>query len=295
MPQGVSEKDLRKWIEPRLMVMRASIEAQPISAKLKDSIRDRLAELGLLLKDDPSQTTGVFIRSDTNVEDLDEFNGAGLNLTLFDRRALADVFSGLKEVWASPFTYRSFSWRQALIDEPLWVLPSVVILESIPTEKSGVLVTIDVDRGDTASMLIATSEGVGGAVDGSPAETLIYSPQGVELVTMFKSPWRRLLQPQGGTAVVPSTRGEYVLSDAEIADLTSTADAIKKKISPTTDHAGRPRPWDIEFGFANGKLWLFQVRPFLGNESMQNIAALAAYEPDTEKSNRTLSLDDPVK
>ena len=151
--------------------------AEPISERAEGfDPGQRLAKHRLLLKDDPTRTTGVFIRSDTNVEDLDDFNGAGLNLTLFDRRALDDVFSGLKEVWASPFTYRSFSWRQALIDEPLWVLPSVVILESIPTEKSGVLVTIDVDRGDTDSMLIATSEGVGGAVDGSPAETLVHSP-----------------------------------------------------------------------------------------------------------------------
>ncbi len=232
MPNGTSEKALREWIEPRLTVMRASIEAEPISKELKDSIRQRLAKQQLLLKDDPTRTTVVFIRSDTNVEDLDDFNGAGLNLTLFDRRALADVFSGLKEVWASPFSYRSFSWRQALIDEPLWVLPSVVILESIPTEKSGVLVTIDVDRGDTDSMLIATSEGVGGAVDGSPTETLVHSPDGVELVTMFKSPWRRLLQPEGGTAVVPSTRSEYVLSDAEITDLTSTAAMIARRSRP---------------------------------------------------------------
>jgi phosphoenolpyruvate synthase/pyruvate phosphate dikinase len=275
--------------------MRASIEAEPVSQALKDSIDGRLSKLGLLTPDDPTRTTGVFIRSDTNVEDLDDFNGAGLNLTLFDRKALDDVYSGLKQVWASPFTYRSFSWRQALIDEPLWVLPSVVILESIPTEKSGVLVTIDVDRGDTDSMLIATSEGVGGAVDGSPAETLIHSPDGVELVTMFKSPWRRLLQPGGGSAVVPSTRGEYVLSDSEIADLTSTAGVIKKRISASKDDSGRLRPWDIEFGFADGKLWLFQVRPFLGNESLQNIPALSAYEPEQPKSNRTLSLSDPVK
>ncbi len=295
MPKGTSEMALREWIEPRLNVMRASIEAEPISQELKDSIRQRLAKHQLLLEDDPTRTTGVFIRSDTNVEDLDDFNGAGLNLTLFDRRALDEVFSGLKEVWASPFTYRSFSWRQALIDEPLWVLPSVVILESIPTEKSGVLVTIDVDRGDSDSMLIATSEGVGGAVDGSPAETLVVSPDGVELVTMFKSPWRRLLQSEGGSAVVPSTRGEYVLSEAEITDLTSTAAAIAKKISASKDDAGRPRPWDIEYGFADGKLWLFQVRPFLGNESMQNIPALAAYEPKTKKSNRMLSLGDPVR
>ena len=46
---------------------------------------------------------GCFVRSDTNVEDLDNFNGAGLNLTVFNRKSLDDIYDGLKEVWASPF------------------------------------------------------------------------------------------------------------------------------------------------------------------------------------------------
>ena len=43
------------------------------------------------------------MRSDTNVEDLDNFNGAGLNLTIFNLKSLDDIYEGLKEVWASPF------------------------------------------------------------------------------------------------------------------------------------------------------------------------------------------------
>ena len=87
-----------------------------------------------------------------------------------------DVLEGVKEVWASPFTYRSFSWRQTVISDPNLVFPSIVVLESVPSEKSGVLITADVDTGDTTKMTIATAEGVGGTVDGSPAETLLYSP-----------------------------------------------------------------------------------------------------------------------
>src|SRR4030095_9008024 len=98
---------------------------------------------------------------------------------------------------------RSCSWRQTLIDDPLWVLSSVVILEAIPSEKSGVLVTADPTSGGTGRMLVAASEGVGGAVDGTSAETLLWSPQGVELVTLFKSPWLNQLQPGGGTPPVP--------------------------------------------------------------------------------------------
>jgi phosphoenolpyruvate synthase/pyruvate phosphate dikinase len=229
------------------------------------------------------------------VEDQDNFNGAGLNLTIFNLKSLEDIYSGLKEVWASPFTYRSFSWRQTLIDEPLWVLPSVVVLESVPNEKSGVLVTADIDTGDPSKMLIATSEGVGGAVDGTPAETLLWSEDGVELITQFKSPSRRLLKPEGGSEIVPATGSDYVLAPEEVTALTDAAKKIKATLDPATDPAGNPRAWDIEFGFADGKLWLFQVRPFIGNEDMQNVPALSALESGAAETGGTVSLEESVQ
>jgi phosphoenolpyruvate synthase/pyruvate phosphate dikinase len=292
---GKDERELAAWIRPRLDVIRYSIGARPLSPELREQIRAELERQGLLLADDPTQTVGLFIRSDTNVEDLENFNGAGLNLTLFNRRSLDDVFAGLKQVWASPFSYRSFSWRQTLIDEPLWVLPSVVILESVPTKKSGVLVTAGLDGSDRTKMLIATSEGVGGAVDGTPAETVVWSPTGVELVTMFKSPYRRLLLPDGGSEIVPSTGSESVLSTDELAELVATAARIRDEFEPSVDSAGNPRPWDIEFGFADGKLWLFQVRPFIGNESLSNIPALAAYDVPRRGAGERVSLEEVIQ
>ncbi len=245
-------------------------------------------------RDDPSQTVGCFVRSDTNVEDLDNFNGAGLNLTLFNLQSLHDIYEGLKKVWASPFSFRSFSWRQPLIDEPLWVLPSVVILESIPAEKSGVLVTADIEHGDPGKMLVATSEGVGGVVDGTSAETLLWSPQGIELQALFKSPWRRILTSGGGSAVVASTGKEYVLEDAELDRLITMATTMREKLEPVLDGSGQPRPWDIEFGFAKGRLWLFQVRPFVGNETLQNIPAIASLDRSGRQPPRVFSLEEVI-
>jgi phosphoenolpyruvate synthase/pyruvate phosphate dikinase len=292
---GADERALAAWIEPRLHVMRHSIEAHPLDPALREGIRAELARQGLLDPDDPTQTVGLFVRSDTNVEDLENFNGAGLNLTLFNRHSLDDVYAALSQVWASPFSYRSFSWRQTLIDEPLWVLPSVVILESVPTTESGVLVTADLRGEDPTKMLIATSEGVGGAVDGTPAETLVWSPEGIELVTMFKSPYRRLLLPGGGSEIVPSTGSETVLEDAEITSLVATGARIRDRFAPALDPQGRPRPWDVEFGFAEGELWLFQARPFIGNESLANVPALATYEAPRSDGDQRLSLDEPLR
>ncbi|MEA2115046.1 MAG: PEP/pyruvate-binding domain-containing protein [Thermodesulfobacteriota bacterium] len=295
VPAGTSDAKLAAWIKPRLQVIRYTLENNKLSPELKKAIRDDLAKLGLLKKDDPSQTVGLFVRSDTNVEDQPNFNGAGLNLTIFNIGSLDDIYQGLKKVWASPFTYRSFSWRQTLIDEPLWVLPSVVLLESIPSEASGVLITADINTGDQTKMLLGTSEGVGGAVDGTPTETLLWSPDGVKLVTTFKSPWRRLVTPGSGTGIVPSTGREYVLSPEEVKAITRAGLTIRKNFKPALDKNGNPKAWDIEYGFAKGKLWLFQCRPFIGNEDFSNIPALAGLDKEIKKNSGNISLDDAIK
>src|SRR5262249_16919879 len=147
-PAGKSEKELSAWIQPRLEIIRTSIRQAPLSPDLERAIRDGLDRNGLLLPADNTQSVGCYVPTDTNGEDLDKFNCAGLNLTVFNRKSLADIYSGLREVWASPFEFRSFSWRQTLIDDPIWVLSSVVILESVANDKSGVLVTADVNTGD---------------------------------------------------------------------------------------------------------------------------------------------------
>ena len=295
IPAGKSDRELSAWIAPRLDVIQYSIQQAPLSTELRDGIRTELDRVGLLTGPDKRDTVGCFVRSDTNVEDLDNFNGAGLNLTIFNLKSLDDIYEGLKEVWASPFGYRSFSWRQTLIDAPLWVLPSVVILESVPSEKSGVLVTGDPETGERKKMLVATSEGVGGAVDGTPAETLLWSPDGVEVVTLFKSPWRRMLQPGGSSSIVASTGSDRVLQPPELTELVGAGRVLNEKLDPAKDPSGAPRPWDVEFGFVGGKLWLFQCRPFVGNDELKNVTALTALEGPTGKGTAMVSLDEVPK
>lgn len=278
LPAAKDPKSLSTWISPRLDVIRYSIEAAPLSPELRAAIRDGLDKDGLLKGPNKTDTVGCFVRSDTNVEDLDSFNGAGLNLTVFNMGSLEDIYTALKQVWASPFELRSFSWRQSLIDEPLWVLPSVVILESVPNDKSGVLVTCDVETGDRSKMIVATSEGPGGAVDGTSAETLRWSPDGVDLLTLYKSPWKNALIPGGGSRIVPSSGRDEVLAPKELDDIIAAGKAIDAQLTPARDSMGRPRAWDIEFGFHDGHLWLFQSRPFIGNESVKNVPALAVLD-----------------
>ena len=83
------------------------------------------------------------------------------------------------------------------------------------------------------------------------------SPDDIELVTMFKSPTRRLLQADGGVEDVASTGSEQVLSFNEIDALAAAAKKIEDSLEPTKNSAGQNRPWDIEYGFADNKAVAF--------------------------------------
>jgi phosphoenolpyruvate synthase/pyruvate phosphate dikinase len=170
-----------------------------------------------------------------------------------------------------------------------------VLLESVPTTKSGVLVTANMQGVGDTHMLIATSEGVGGAVDGTAAETIVWSDESTELVTMFKSPYRSIIDTQGGVEVVPSTGSEVVLTDAQVDELVEAGARIRDEFEASEDSEGRARPWDVEFGFAEGKLWLFQTRPFIGNESLANVPALASYDVPQAGGGDRISLDSVIQ
>ncbi|MCF8143118.1 MAG: hypothetical protein K9N21_04270 [Deltaproteobacteria bacterium] len=294
---AMSSAQLAEWIQPRLNVIRHSIEKIDLDPAFVQALREQLAAQGLFADSKADRLRGVFVRSDTNVEDMPNFNGAGLNLTIFNLMTFSDVLEGIKAVWASPFTYRSFSWRQTVISDPNLVFPSIVVLESVPSEKSGVLITADVDTGDPTRMTIATAEGVGGTVDGSPAETLLYSKNETVLLNQFKSPTRRMLilEGKGGSQMVPSTGSERVLTDDELRALVAAAEKIEQEFTPEAGVDGSPLPWDIEYGFVNGKLFLFQTRPFVGNSDLRNLPALTALDKGMkEKEQQPFSLEEKV-
>ena len=121
-----------------------------------------------------------------------------------------------------------------------------------PTISPACWLRADVNTGDMGKMTVATSEGVGGAVDGTSAETLVWSPQSIELVNLFKSPWKNQLTPGGGSAIVPSTGKDTVLEPDELKQIIAAGKKISATFEPAHDSAGKKKPWDIEFGSRPG-------------------------------------------
>lgn len=212
----------------------------------------------------PDGSYALFVRSDTNMEDLPGFTGAGLNKTVPNVVGLDAVIKAIMQVWASPFTERAFAWRQQRMATPENVYPSVLLLETVPVEKSGVLLTFNKLNGEPDAFTVAVSRGIGGAVQGESAEELLVekSTGRVRLLASATSPRMRIAAPEGGLRLVPVQISDTVLQPDEIERLRSLVQAVELNL-PQFDAQGHPTPADIEFGFRQGHLALFQIRPFL--------------------------------
>ncbi len=174
---------------------------------------------------------GIFVRSDTNVEDLPGFTGAGLNLTMPNVTGFDNLLTAIRKVWASPFTQRAFAWRQEHTDKPEYVYPSILLLRSVPNEKSGVMVTEDIDTGDRNILSVAVNEGVGGAVDGQSSESLRINmlDGSVRILATATAPYKMLPAPKGGMLKLSVSGSEEILKPDEIKQLISFAKGLPKK------------------------------------------------------------------
>jgi len=253
--ERVPGPDIDAFMLERLAWVRTAIEGLDWIPEVRSQV---VQALGETLGGDVSR--GVFVRSDTNVEDLPQFSGAGLNLTVAHQTSVEDVLASIKRVWTSPFSERAYLWRSQILEEQGDVYPSVLLLESVPSAKSGVLITSGLQEGGAEDLTVVTAEGVGGAVEGEDAETLVVGSDGsVRLLSQAKSPRRRELT-KGGTRWVVAARPDTLLQPAELEQLRGVVAAWKEKLTGTPDEH---RTWDMEFGFVEGRLWLFQIRPFI--------------------------------
>jgi len=291
-PYGDSDQSIYDWMVAQYRALAALPAGSPERGTATEAFRAELYDLlvatrhsekfrkqlrAAMIDTFGNEDTGVFVRSDTNVEDLPGFTGAGLNLTLPNVVGYDKLLEAINRVWASPFTARAFAWRQSHMESPEHVYTSILLLASVPSEKSGVLVTQDLDTGDRQVISVAVNEGVGGAVDGQAAESLRIDTRdgSVRVMATATAPWRRRPADNGGIEKLPATGAESGLQPAEIRRLISFArEELPARFPPITDDAGNPAAADVEFGFVDGQLRLFQIRPFLESRSARGNALL---------------------
>jgi phosphoenolpyruvate synthase/pyruvate phosphate dikinase len=234
----------------------------------------------------------VFVRSDTNVEDTRDFTGAGLNLTVFNQVQRSDILASIRAVWASPFSERSYHWRQSLLTNPEHVYPSVILHRTVPSEVSGVLVTTDLETGSGNALTISASEGVAAVVDGGAPETLVLQDNGVlRLLASPRTTTRKVLPepPEEGVVVQPASGRDPLLNPAAIRELRDLA----RQVTHQMPSAGN-LPWDIEFGLVSGRAYLLQIRPLKAARAPAHHPFLVALDRDARKSASTIDLGDTL-
>ncbi|MEZ4416866.1 MAG: PEP/pyruvate-binding domain-containing protein [Gemmatimonadota bacterium] len=287
---GASEAEVDGYMFERLAWVRRAIEALPWQPDVQEAIA---AAVRTTFGGEP--TGGVFVRSDTNVEDLPQFSGAGLNLTVAHRRSVDDILSSVKRVWTSPFSERAYLWRKQILEEQGSVYPSVLLLESIHSDRSGVLITSGLQYGPD-SLTVVTAEGVGGAVDGEEAETVVLprNATGGLLLTQAKAPRRRALVDRGagGTEWRVAALPDTLLGESDLEQLRSVVREWERRLPPEQ----HDEVWDMEFGFEGGKLWLFQIRPFVRFRSSELMGTLSLLDRQAlENGSRPVDLSAPVQ
>lgn len=273
----------------------AGIRADVTAVRLREAHRDRLLEAMRAEFGEPG-TYGLFVRSDTNVEDLPQFTGAGLSETLPNITEVDRLLTAIPRVWASVLSPRAIAWRSSLLTNPEEVYASVLLMRSMPSDKSGVMVTADLTT-QQDGLTVSTAWGVGGAVAGEAAATIVlHAAGGQTLVSEAKVAYQRALSPAGGLQWHPAPDGP-VLSDDEKRQLRELAREVAERYAPVYDETGRPRPWDIEFGFVDGELTLFQIRPLVerGPQLADRIVRAITPRPESEAPDRVVLTEAPSR
>ena len=274
--QNTPSTEIDRRVLGRLSQLREAIQKIPFLPEFGETLERSFLDVF----EAPFGNVPIFVRSDTNMEDLKEFTGAGLNLTVPNVLEREQVLQAIRNVWASPYTERSYRWRQKYLLNPENVYPSILLLRSVNVEKSGVLITTGVTSGNSADLTAAFNRGVGGAVEGQAAESYLLQAEGNDiLLSPSREPVYTSLPPSGGVRKIHTTFEHSVLNWAERSALRRQAIEIRARL-PGTPGIESNGPFDVELGFLDGEIWLFQVRPFVENRRARSSTYLQSLDPE---------------
>ncbi len=91
--------------------------------------------------------------------------------------------------------------------------------------------------------------------------------------------------------MVAASRPEHLLTPDDIKQLQNVVESWERRL-PASE---RGKIWDIEFGFVGGKLWLFQIRPFVRFRSSDLLERLKTLDRDVAaRAITVVSLEEPI-
>ena len=217
------------------------------------------------------QDADVAVRSSATAEDLPDASFAGQQETFLNIRGDAALLNACRRCYASLFTDRAISYRQAKGFDHVKVALSIGVQRMVRSDLggAGVMFSIDTETGFDKVVLINATWGLGenvvqGTVD--PDEYEIFKPflSNTAVLPIIEKKLgeksQKMIYTSDGdhpTRNVPTSRAErgaYVLSDPDILVLARWACAVE-------NHYGRPMDMEWAKDGETGELFIVQARP----------------------------------
>nr|MBA3806422.1 PEP/pyruvate-binding domain-containing protein [Acidobacteriota bacterium] len=203
---------------------------------------------------------GLFVRSSSNVEDLPNFNGAGLYDTVPNVKDDEKLIEAVKIVWASLWKFEAFEARERANIDHSKAYMGVLVQEGVNADSAGVMITTDpFDTGNRSAIYISAKRGLGiKVVEGKKiAEQIIFRTRSNSVKVLTRSDEESLLtfDAEGGVKEIPITGERAVLTDEVVRRLARAAALVKAVF--------RGKEQDIEWVYLGGQIYIVQSRPYI--------------------------------
>ncbi|MEI5584707.1 MULTISPECIES: phosphoenolpyruvate synthase [unclassified Agromyces] len=250
--------------------LRKIVRSIPIPDDVRQAILGEYHRLGA--------GAAVAVRSSATSEDAAGTSFAGMHDTYNNVVGDDAVLVRLRDCWASLYGDRVISYRagQGMEEEPVL---AVVVQAQVPSDRSGVMFTVDPSTGARDRMVIEAALGLGEVVVSGAVEpdTYVVAKDGPRLISVRVGRQSHALVPAAGGTVRrddldPQRADARVLTDDEVLAVASLGLRVER-------HYGEPQ--DTEWAYSAGRLWMLQSRPVttLGGGPSADGAATAGGPP----------------
>lgn len=198
------------------------------------------------------------VRSSATLEDLAGAAFAGQHDTYLNCVGRDSVLQRVKQCWLSLWTPRAIAYRAQRGLSHADAAMAVVVQRLVRCDVAGVAFSVDAVRGDLGRVLVDANFGLGESVVGGESAVDHYAVDrttGDVLERRVARKSARVVAGRAGTATL-----RVVDTEADRAALDAPRAAAVARLAIAAERA-RGWPQDIEWGFADGRLYLLQSRP----------------------------------
>ncbi|XP_054718453.1 putative phosphoenolpyruvate synthase [Uloborus diversus] len=263
VPNGVvvTTAAYEKFITKNIAIAIKQVCDKIIQEKLPETLKDAIRKS--LNKSFPKNMRSLkfAVRSSATGEDTEQMSAAGQMDTFLGVSGTEEIFQAVKKCWASQFGHIAVEYKRRygqVLNSPM----AVVIQEMVPCDVAGVMFTCDPLTGNPTLMSITANYGLGeSVVSGSeePDAIVLSRDYYDDMIIRNKTigaKSRKIIVKDGEGATLEEVpedeRNDCCLTDEMALRLGKVGVQIEK-------HYRSRR--DIEFGFWNNNLYIFQSRP----------------------------------